>query len=75
MLQDMTKSRLFKYDSDRGEVIRHSSGRCIVSGVGEGGILCAQLHEKRPFKEQDYIQSVRTVKFRLYIVLKGLLQK
>ena len=43
-LQEITQSRLFKYDPEIEEIVRHDlSGRAILAGPGENGILCVGL--------------------------------
>ena len=49
-LQDLTQSRLFRYDEESGQIIRHdSSGRGLIAGPNEPGILCAKILERRKF--------------------------
>ena len=49
-LQDLTQSRLFRYNEETGDILRHErSGRGFIAGSNEPGILCGKILERRKF--------------------------
>ncbi|KAF7663750.1 hypothetical protein LDENG_00201990 [Lucifuga dentata] len=67
--QWMSPYALVKYDSDKGEPVRDSSGFCIKAAKGEPGLLCTEISQKTPFS--GYAGDLeQTEKKRLHSVFK-----